>query len=156
MVGAIAIIADVFSVAAFLFGIYQYRKEKKRENKMATIEAYTDLQRDVFSVLNKWRPSDIRETVLDNKSSAYKDLSNYLARIECFCAGINHGIYDFDAFYDVAHGYFDKGGSLYRRLFPILEKKLDSAREDYFQNIHKVWKRMDERSESGLYKEVHK
>ena len=148
MIEVIAILANIITVVAFFFGICQYRKEKTRENKRATIEAYTELQKDVFAELNKWRPADIREATTDNQTPAYKELSNYLAHIECFCAGINHEIFDFDAFYDVAHGYFDENGSLYKRLLPILEKKLDNAQEDYFQNIHKVWKRMKERSNS--------
>ena len=145
MIGIIAMISDIVTVVAFIIGIFQYRKEKARENKISTIAAYTELQKDVFAELNNWRPADIREAVKDSRSVAYKELSNHLARIECFCAGINHGIFDFDAFYDVAHGYFDKNGSLYRRLIPILEKKLDGANEDYFQNIHLVWEKMDER-----------
>ena len=147
MTELVGVIADLATVAAVIFGVYQYRKETIRNNKLATIESYTVLQKEVFNELNRWRPADIREAMEDTKTTAYKELSNYLARIECFCAGINHGIYDFDAFYDVAHGYFDGDkGTLKRRLLPILGKKLDGAQEDYFQNIHDVWRRMDKRA----------
>ena len=50
---------------------------------------------------------------------------------------------DFNTFYQVAHGYFDGArGTLYNRIIPILEAKTLNAHEDYFSNIHWVWKKM--------------
>ena len=146
MITIVGVLADLAAVMALLFGIMQYKNIQSRENKIATIEAYARLQTEALDELNHWSPSEIREAVNDRRSDAYKILSSYLARIECFCAGIVHDIYDFDVFYDIAHGYFD-GKTLKNRLIPLLERKLDRADEDYFRNIQVVWKRMEKGSE---------
>jgi hypothetical protein len=55
--------------------------------------------------------------------------------------------HDFDTFYRMSHGYFDSNkGLLKPRLMPLLEVKLSSAKEDYFENLHRVWEKMDKRS----------
>lgn len=142
----IGIITDIATLLSVGLAVIQYFKSIKRENQKATLEAYERLQTEVFNEMNMWSRDEIREAVEDNTSDAYKRLGNMLARIEHFCTGINKGIYDFDTFYDIAHGYFDEGGMLFARIMPILEKKLENASEDYFRNIHKVWKRMDKRA----------
>jgi len=147
MLEIFGIITNVATIAAVVWGVVQYRDNKKRENKIATIEAYSRLQNEVFDNLNRWSPSDVKSAADDPRSDDYKELSGYLARIECFCAGINQKIYDFDAFYTVAHGYFDGDrGMLKQRLLPLLNKKLELADEDYYQNLHKVWNLMEKKT----------
>ena len=140
-------IADILTLISILIAVYHYIKDKRRENKYATMMAYQDLQNKVFDELNRWSPLEIKEATQNRTSDAYKTLGEHLSRIEFFCVGINQKIYDFDTFYAIAHGYFDKGGMLYQRLYPILEKKLEGASEDHYQNIHKVWKEMEEKSQ---------
>ena len=147
MLGLIGIITNVATIAAVLWGVFQYRDNKMRENKVATIEAYSRLQNEVFDKLNRWSPSEVKKVAEDPQSDEYKELSGYLARIECFCAGITQKIYDFDAFYTVAHGYFDGNrGMLRQRLLPLLDKKLELSDEDYYQNLHKVWEFMEKKT----------
>lgn len=113
---------------------------------MINDEAYERLQAETLSKINHWMPSEIKKVSQDRKSDAYKELSGYLAEIERFCLGINEGIYDFDTFYKLAHGYFDSDKRLLKpRLLPLLEVKLENASEDYFKNPHDVWKRMERR-----------
>lgn len=138
--------ADVATVIAVVIAAYQLRTDLTRNRRMATLEAYDILQRDAFDILNKWNPKEIKEACKNRQSDAYKDLSVALARIEHFCVGINHNVYDIDIFYEISHGYFDEGGALYRRMMPILESKLSAAKEDYFKNIHKVLAEMKAKS----------
>ena len=132
------------SAATLVFGVITYYRDSKRNAKKDTLEAYQLLQETTLSKINLWLPSEIRKATEDKKSDAYKELSGYLAEIERFCVGINVGIYDFNTFYELAHGYFDSDkGLLKPRLMPLLEVKLENAKEDYFVNLHKVWKRME-------------
>ena len=134
----------LITAARVVFGAYTYYRDSKRKTKQDTLEAYTDLQRSTLSKINLWMPSEIKEATEDKKSDGYKELSSYLAEIERFCVGINEGIYDFDTFYKLSHGYFDSEiGLLKPRLLPLLEAKSDNAKEDYFANLHKVWERME-------------
>ena len=145
MIEIINIFAGIATIFGFPLAVYQLWSDRKRSRQMATLEAYEKLQTEAFDVLNKWRPSEITEVCKDRQSDTYKDLSAALARIEHFCVGLNNKVYDMKIFYKIAHGYFDEGGSLYRRILPLMENKLASAKEDYFKNIHDVWKAMKKR-----------
>lgn len=104
------------------------------------------MQRENLSKLNKWLPSEVRKAAEDRTCVGYKELSGYLAEVELFCVGINEGIYDFETFYKLAHGYFDDSrGMLKNRLIPLLEIKLQDSKEDYFANLHEVWKKMEKK-----------
>ena len=142
----VSCIADIATVLAVVVAVYQLRIDLTRKRRVSTLEAYDILQREAFDTLNKWSPKEIKEACENRQSDAYKDLSVALARIEHFCVGINHKVYDIDIFYDISHGYFDEGGALYRRMMPILESKLSVAKEDYFKNIHIVLAEMKARS----------
>ena len=137
-------LALVVSACALLFAAYTYYRDSKRKAKQDTLEAYCELQRETLLKINIWLPLEIKKATEDKRSSGYKELSGYLAEIERFCVGINEGIYDFDTFYKLSHGYFDSDkGMLKPRLLPLLEVKLENAKEDYFENLHKVWERME-------------
>ena len=138
------IVAAVLGVCAAFFGVYTYFKDRKRGRKKDTLDAYDVLQRETFNKINTWFPSEIKEVIEDKKSDEYKELSGYLADIDRFCVGINEGIYDFDTFYELAHGYFDdERGVLKPRLLPLIDRKIGRSEENYFHNIHEVWKKMD-------------
>lgn len=126
-----------------LFGFYTYHKDSLRRKQQDTLNAYLELQHNTFSKLNMWMPSEIKEACENRRSDGYKELSGYLAEIELFCLGINQGIYDFDTFYKMAHGYFDnERGTLRVRLLPLLEVKLVDAKEEYYYNIRDMWGKM--------------
>ena len=138
----VSCVANIATVIALGLAVYQLCSEHRRTRRLATLEAYEKLQKDSFDILNKWSPKEIKEACENRQSDAYKDLSAAIARIEQFCAGINFEIYDLDLFYEMSHGYFDEGGTLFVRMMPILASKLENSKEDYFKNIHKVWHRM--------------
>ena len=54
-------------------------------------------------------------------------------------------IYDFNTFYELAHGFFD--GRVKNRLEPMLESKQKST-DNYYNNISKVLSQMKARSKS--------
>lgn len=140
-------IASLITAVIAVFGVYTYFKDSRRKAQQATLEAYTVLQNSTLSKINLWSPSEIREAAEDKQSDGYKELESYLAEIEHFCVGINEEIYDFETFYQLAHGYFDSDrGKLKPRLLPLLKVKLENANEDYFSNLHKVWERMDRKN----------
>ncbi len=137
----------LFTATGVVIGVFTYYRDSRRKAKQDTLEAYKDLQHSVLSKINQWKPSEIREVTEDKQSDAYKELEAYLAEIEYFCVGINEGIYDFETFYQLSHGYFDsERGKLKPRLLPLLEIKSDNAKEDYFSNLHRVWERMENRN----------
>lgn len=142
-----SIIAAALGVGAAIFGVWTYFQDRKRSRKKDTLDAYDVLQKETFDKINTWLPSEIKQAVEDKKSDEYKELSGYLANIDRFCIGINEGIYDFDTFYKLSHGYFDnERGILKPRLIPLIESKIGHSEENYFQNIHDVWKKMDRKS----------
>lgn len=143
----ITVIANVATALGVAFAAYSYFNDTRKTRKQLTIDAYKQLQESTFNKINVFLPSEIKEIVQDKSSEKYKELSAYLANIENFCLGINEKIYDFDIFYKLAHGYFDsEKGILKSRLLPIIESKMVNSSENYFQNLHDIWKKMDEKN----------
>ena len=144
VVDVVTMIAGIMTAVSVILAVVFYCKDKRRSNKLATLEAYDRLQRDVLDELNRWKPQEIRGAMENPRSEEYVRLSVLLARIEHFCAGIVHGIYDFDIFRDISKGYFgDRRGKLYGRILPILEVKTGDVDSPYYSNLSKVWQRCD-------------
>ena len=144
VVDVVTMIAGIMTAVSVILAVVFYCKDKRRSNKLATLEAYDRLQRDVLDELNRWKPQEIREAMENPRSEEYVRLSVLLARIEHFCAGINHKIYDFDIFRDISKGYFgDRRGKLYGRILPILEVKTGDVDSPYYSNLSKVWQRCE-------------
>ena len=138
------IISYLATAAGVIFAGVTYYLDKRRERKTATIRAYQNLDETTFAELLKHQPSEIRAICENKQSGEFKQLGRYLANIELFCIGLKEGIYDFDTFYAIAHGYFDnERGTIKPRIVPIIEVKLNNAKEDYFSHIHWVWQKMD-------------
>ena len=125
------------SLLSVCLASYTFFWTRKRDQKQATLDAYNQLQEQAFDKLNLYTPAEIREIAKDSKTQEYKIVSNYIARIEHFCVGVNQNIYDRKTVYALAHGYLD-GPVLHRRIVPIIEKKHENVTEDYYENIHAV------------------
>ena len=135
----ISIVSAAFAVASSIFSFVTFRKNVVHDRKMHTLDAYNQLQEQVFDELIKYQPSEIKQIIEDKQSEKYKKLSVYCARVEHFCVGINQKIYDLDTFYELAHGFFDaEHGLLLPRVYPIIEKKSENTDVDYYKNFHKV------------------
>lgn len=113
--------------------------------------AYNQLQEQALDHLNYYMPAAIKEIAKDRRSEEYKKLSAYVARIEHFCVGVNHKIYDQKTVYELAHGYFD--GGLKTRIEPIIERK-NQFDHDYYANIHEVYAWMDKETKKRKKKEL--
>lgn len=154
IIGVFATLFGVFAsfvgVLSIAFGVVTYFRDGKRKTCVETMEAYKKLQDEVLTRLNVWNRGQIEDAVETADSIGYDELNVCLAKIEHFCVGINRGVYDFETFYQLAHGYFDSPAGLKLKLEPLLELKLEEAEEDYYNNLHKVWKRMEERSRKPL------
>ena len=132
----LSIIAIVISVISGGFACYTFIWTAGRDRKQATLVAYNQLQEQALDHLNYYMPAAIKEIAKDRRSEEYKKLSAYVARIEHFCVGVNHKIYDQKTVYELAHGYFD--GGLKTRIEPIIERK-NQFDHDYYANIHEVY-----------------
>ena len=140
----ISMVANVATAAMLMFTVVTYMQTSKRAKRESTINAYKKLQKTVLSNLNSFTPSEIRRIVENPKSLEYVKVGELLAEIEHFCVGINQGIYDLHTFYKLSHGYFDSDrGMIKPRIEPILESKLKNAKEDYYCNLHDVWRKME-------------
>ena len=143
---ALSIIAIIVSVISGGFAMYTFAWTAARDRKQATLEAYNRLQTEVFDYLNTYKPSEIQEICIDNKSEKYKLISGYVARIEHFCVGLESGIYDKNTFYSLSHGYFD-GDQIRKRIAPVIENKNSSKnkREEFYGHIRSILKWMDKK-----------
>ncbi|MBR4879533.1 MAG: hypothetical protein IKU13_06845 [Clostridia bacterium] len=140
----ISVVALVISVVSGAFSFYTFVWTARRDRKQATLDAYNQLQEQAFDYLNHFRHSDIADIAQNPRSEAYKELGGYIARIEHFCVGVNQKIYDRNIVYELGHGYFD--GGVRHRIEPIIERK-NSLGIDFYENIHKLYKWMDEETE---------
>ena len=142
----LGVLTALIGVVTGVFGVFTYFRDSRRRKRTETMEAYTTLQNEVFNKLNDWKEKTVVSAVETADSVGYAELNTSIARIEHFCVGLNCGIYDFETFYQMAHGYFDY--KLQSLLLPLLDKKLNTYKdsEDYYNNLHKVWKRMKKRS----------
>lgn len=119
------IISILFSLAAAVFAALTYIWNLRHDRKQATLNAYNVLQ---------FTPKEISEIAKDPRSSGYKEISGYIARMEHFCVGVKERIYDRKTVYALAHGYLD-GAQIKRRIEPIIEQKQSGAAEDYYSHI---------------------
>ena len=148
LIGLPTAVLGVFSAA---LGVYTYFRDSGRKLCSETMAEYGRLQKEVFDQLNDWTgPDQVAEAADSPGSHGHTEINNALAKIEHFCVGLNRGVYDFETFYQLSHGYFDY--KLQWLLEPLIDKKLNAhgAKEDYYNNLHKVWKRMAERSKREL------
>ena len=120
----ISLMTTIFTIIPIIFAVYTYHKDTKRKAQQDTIEAYVRLQRDVLSQISRLKPSEVRKFSHDRISDNYKQFTEYLMEIECFCIGLEQGIYDFDVFFALARDYFDdKKGPIRPTIQPMLDVK---------------------------------
>ena len=139
----LSIIAIIISVISGGFALYTFFWTAKRDRKQATLDAYNRLQNEALDNINLYNPQRIAGIIENPRSEEFKKLGAYIARIEHFCVGVNKEIYDKDTVYELAHGYFD--GGLRKRIEPIISRK-NIHGHDFYENIHKVYAWMDEKT----------
>ncbi len=116
--------ADLIAVGALVFSAYQFYRENYRKKMLSTLEAYNQLQGDVFTGLNQLLlKQEHNDRYFDTLKTGYADwesTSNYLARIERFSVGINSNIYCIRTLNRLGGGYFIR---IFMQLKPIINKK---------------------------------
>ena len=118
--------------------------EDKRKAQQATIEAYQQLQNNVLIQIDAISSGEVEAFLSKSSDPAYKDFRNLLMQVDCFCVGINEGIYDFDVFYDLAKNYFNsKKGTLRPPMEKFMDHLCAKYHSRYYQNIYTTWERMD-------------
>lgn len=118
------ILAAFFAGAAFMLSIIQFIRDNSRQKRESTLNAYNDLQDDVFTNLNillsEYKIKKKKLTSLRSGDKDWEDITEYLAKIERFSVGINSGIYSIKVLNRLGGGYFIR---LYEELSPVITKK---------------------------------
>ncbi|MBR2886172.1 MAG: DUF4760 domain-containing protein [Clostridia bacterium] len=144
MWNAIENLVDWFALIVALFAlalsVLQFIKDSSRQKKESTLNAYSELQHDVFDKLNNTE-YEISEVEFD--SVEWKEITGYLAKIERFSVGINTGIYSIEVLNRLGGSYF-----LFRfnELKPIIEIKEKNNEVDgkHYDEFQKTAKRLKE------------
>lgn len=135
----------VISVIALILTILQYFGEYRRKKKQDTLEAYNDLQGKVFTKLNELR-KEYPVVIADRSFAKRAEITEYLARIERFCVGVNLGIYDFKTLKRCGGAYFVR---LFFYLKPVILDKRNrndgGSHYDEFERVAMKMKREYER-----------
>ena len=109
--------ALMISILAFLLSVFQFVRNSSRQKKEATLIAYGDLQKEVFSILNKY-PDDLSK--IEHMSDEWEEITICLARIENFSVGINTNIYSFKILNRLGGAFFIRQ---FKRLKPVIDLK---------------------------------
>lgn len=142
------LITTVGAVLGGLIAIVKYIKDRNREKRKSTIEAYAQLQKDVFDKLYlEFKNSEIEEIVKHPKinSDKYHLLGIYAAKIEHFCVGVMNDTYDWETTYKLSHGFLD--GTIKRKLSPLYERKLKYTTYDPYANTKCVIEKLERYAE---------
>lgn len=131
-----SVISLVISGLALFFSLYQFAWENRRKKKQDTLEAYNQLQTEVFSEVNVL-DKDLQE---NGKNICDEDIrpkvTNYLARIERFSVGVSCGIYSYRILKRCGGAYFC------RRYFffePVInEKRKRSNAGNHYDEFEKL------------------
>ena len=149
------LIPIVISILALTLTLFQYFGEYDRNRKQATLEAYDQLQGEVFLTLNKLRK---QYPILspDRNFEERPTITNCLAKLERFCVGINLRIFDLRTLERCGGAYFVRQ---YLYLKPIIQdkrtRKNGGSHYDEFEKVAmKLKKKYERRSETINWDEI--
>ena len=119
------IVALIISILTAVFSILQFAIEGSRQKKESTLEAYDNLQHEVFSKLKKYSLCTLKKG-----DDGWDDVTVCLAKIEKFCVGINTHIYSCKILNRLGGGHFIEQ---FDELRPIITQKRenDSSNKHY-------------------------
>lgn len=113
--------ALIISILAFCLSIFQFLRDSSRQKKESTLNAYNDLQNDVFSDLTKY---DFPMPEVKRGDVEWDKFTVYLAKLERFSVGVNSGIYSIQILNQLGGSYFIRE---FEKLEPIImEKRKDN------------------------------
>ena len=111
------VLALVISAMAFVLSLWQFFRSSLREKNESTLDAYNELQNDVFSYLNSYK---LPISEVEYLGEEWEKITIYLAKIERFSVGINTGIYSLDILNHLGGAYYIR---LFEKLQPIIQRK---------------------------------
>lgn len=112
----IDLLALVVALFAFILSLVQFVRESSRQKKESTLDAYNELQKDVFDKLNK-----LNGPICAKRGTVKWDVcTDFLAKIERFSVGVNTGIYSIYVLNRLAGGFFIHE---YNNLSLIIQRK---------------------------------
>ena len=111
------VIAICISSGALIFSLLQFVFSTIRQKREATLNAYIQLQEEVFSQLNIMKKPYAK---IRYESDEWQKITCYLAKIEVFCVGINTGIFSERVLNRVGGAYFIRQ---FNELKVIIDKK---------------------------------
>lgn len=106
--------------------LFQFLINSPRASKEMTLKVYEELQRDVFSEINKKINNDpdivlrVSREPKNGHSDTWEELTNYLVRLECFSAGVNMKLYSLSVLNQLGGAYFVR---IYEKLEPLISRK---------------------------------
>lgn len=112
----------VLSILAFVFSLWSFLVERKRNRREATIHAFDQLEERVFlqkdySILATKAGDDYCNGMRDG---AWQTATSFLSQIEHFCVGIRVKTYDIDTLNRLAGGFIIEQ---YHYWVPIINTK---------------------------------
>ncbi len=111
------ICALTISLLAFVLSVFQFVRDSLWQKKEATLNAYNELQDDVFSELSKYsKPLP----AIKRGDDKWNKFTTFLAKLERFSVGINTGIYSIKILNDLGGDYYIYE---YEKLEPIITEK---------------------------------
>ena len=143
------IISITISLIALIFSIYQYFGEYRRAKNKDTLEEIYQLQNDVFDNLNYLRDNypDLRECYPEKNSEPTidkrerKQITNYLAKLDRFCAGVDVKVYSMKMVKSFKGEFFVR---IYIYLRPVIVSKrirrFNTQKEKQEERYHKFEK----------------
>lgn len=137
------ILSIIISVVAIIFSAYTFCMTFLFEKRNATIEAYNELQKYLYTFY-EYPEGEIETFICAADTSEYKMLSTSLAQIEVFAIGVYSGAYDNKTAFQLANGYINK--TLGSKINHLLNLKLEYSGAEYYPNTRRFIKDLDKRS----------
>ena len=109
--------ALVISILAFILSLWQFYRDSSRQKKEATLNAYNELQDDVFTHLSQY---GFPMPEFEYQGEEWKKITVYLAKLERFSVGVNTGIYSLDVLNHLGGAYYIRQ---FEKLKPIIDRK---------------------------------
>lgn len=132
------ICALIISLLALSF--YQFIRDSLWQKKKATLDAYNELQKEVFSDLTTYSSPLPKIVRGDNE---WDKFTIFLANLEQFSVGINTGIYSIKTLNDIGGNYYIYE---FKKLKPIIWEKRNNPKVpgEHYKEYEKTVRHLNE------------
>ncbi len=127
----IDVIALIVLIFAFSLSMWQFIQESNRQKKESTLNAYSELQKDVFDGLHQYNLNN-----MDRNSTDWTEVTKCLAKIEKFSVGVNTKIYSIEILNRLGGGFFVEQ---FKLLYPIIkQKRKEDSKQKHYDEFEKT------------------